>query len=47
VQRRGRPEHIDYQMNPAARVSSDRFVYEKALLDDWFRRIVGSRYGRN
>jgi len=35
--------NIDYQMNPAAGVSSDRFVYEKALLDDWFRRVVGSR----
>ena len=35
--------NIDYQMNPAARVSTDRYVYEKALLDDWFRRVIGSR----
>ena len=29
---------INYQMNPSARFSGDRYVYEKALLDDWFRR---------
>ncbi|WP_347264850.1 DUF3016 domain-containing protein [Nitrobacter sp.] len=29
---------INFEMNPSARLSSDRFVYEKALLDDWFRR---------
>lgn len=29
---------INYQMNPSARFSSDRYAYEKALLDDWFRR---------
>lgn len=28
---------INYDINPSARLSSDRFVYEKALLDDWFR----------
>lgn len=32
---------INYQMNPSARFASDRYGYEKALLDDWFRRIVG------
>jgi hypothetical protein len=32
---------INYQMNPSGRFSSDRYAYEKALLDDWFRRIVG------
>jgi hypothetical protein len=32
---------INYQMNPSARFSSDGYGYEKALLDDWFRRIVG------
>jgi hypothetical protein len=25
-------------MNVSARFSSDRYAYEKALLDDWFRR---------
>ena len=34
---------INYQMNPAARSSSDRLVYEKALLDDWFRRNFADR----
>ncbi len=33
---------INYQMNPAARFSSDRYVYEKALLDDWFRRAFST-----
>ncbi|QUS42388.1 DUF3016 domain-containing protein [Tardiphaga alba] len=28
---------MNYQMN--GRFGSDRFVYEKALLDDWFRRM--------
>jgi hypothetical protein len=28
-------------MNPSARLSGDRYAYEKALLDDWFRRVVG------
>ncbi|GAB1717475.1 MAG: hypothetical protein NTAFB05_25170 [Nitrobacter sp.] len=32
---------INYQMNPSARLSGDRYAYEKALLDDWFRRVVG------
>ena len=36
---------INYQMNPAARSSSDRLVYEKALLDDWFRRNFANRSG--
>jgi hypothetical protein len=37
---------INYQMNPSARFSSDRYVYEKALLDDWFRRLFStSRHG--
>ncbi len=31
---------INYQMNPSARFSGDRRVYEKALLDDWFRRMI-------
>lgn len=31
---------INYQMNPSAPFSSDRYGYEKALLDDWFRRVV-------
>ncbi len=30
---------INYQMNPSARFGGDRLVYEKALLDDWFRRM--------
>lgn len=30
----------NYLMNPSARFSGDRFVYEKALLDDWLRRIA-------
>lgn len=34
---------INYQMNPSARSSSDRLVYEKALLDDWFRRNFADR----
>jgi hypothetical protein len=34
---------MNYQMNPAARASSDRYGYEKALLADWFRRIAGLR----
>lgn len=37
---------INYQMNPSARFSGDRYVYEKALLDDWFRRIFSTgRHG--
>jgi hypothetical protein len=37
---------INYQMNPSARFSGDRYVYEKALLDDWFRRTFStSRHG--
>lgn len=27
---------INYEMNPAARFSVNQYVYEKALLDDWF-----------
>ncbi|OJU26468.1 MAG: hypothetical protein BGN91_01565 [Nitrobacter sp. 62-13] len=46
---KGKPTHsgeetltdINYQMNPSARLSSDRYAYEKALLDGWFRRVVG------
>ncbi len=34
---------INYQMNVPARLSSDRYAYEKALLDDWFRRNFASR----
>ena len=30
---------LNYQMNPSARFGGDRLVYEKALLDDWFRRM--------
>jgi hypothetical protein len=37
---------INYQMNPSARFSSDRYAYEKALLDDWFRRNFSNRDGR-
>jgi hypothetical protein len=29
---------MNFQMNPSARVSSDRYAYEKALLEDWFRQ---------
>ncbi len=32
---------INYQMNPSARLSSDRYTYEKTLLDDWFHHVVG------
>jgi hypothetical protein len=31
---------MNYLMNPSARFSGDRFVYEKALIDDWLRRIA-------
>ncbi|MGV6875002.1 DUF3016 domain-containing protein [Pseudochelatococcus sp. B33] len=35
---------VNYQSNPAARTSADRFVYEKALLESWFRkRFVGRK----
>jgi hypothetical protein len=38
---------INYQMNPSAHLSSDRYVYEKTLLDDWFRRTFpGRQIGR-
>lgn len=30
---------INYQMNPSARFGGGALVYEKALLDDWFRRM--------
>ena len=30
----------NYMMNPSARFSGDRFIYEKALLDDWLRKIA-------
>jgi hypothetical protein len=33
---------INYQMNPSARFSSDSYVFEKALLDDWFRRTFSN-----
>jgi hypothetical protein len=32
---------INYQMNTSARLSSDRYRYEKALLDHWFTRVTG------
>ena len=32
---------MNYLMNPSARFSGDRFVYEKALLADWLRKIAG------
>lgn len=32
---------INYQMNTSARLSSDRYGYEKALLDGWFTRVAG------
>ena len=32
---------MNYLMNPSARSSGDRFVYEKALLADWLRKIAG------
>jgi hypothetical protein len=31
---------VDYLANPYARSSGDRFIYEKALLDDWLRKIA-------
>lgn len=31
---------MNYLMNPSARFSGDRFVYEKALIDDWLRQIA-------
>ena len=31
---------MNYLMNPSARFSGDRFVYEKALLADWLRKIA-------
>lgn len=34
---------INYQMNPSARLSSDLYVYEKALLDGWFERTFSNR----
>ncbi len=34
---------INYQMNSSARFFGDPYVYEKALLDDWFRRTIASR----
>jgi len=34
---------IDYQMNVSARLSGGRYAYEKALLDDWFRRNFAAR----
>ncbi|WP_284266303.1 DUF3016 domain-containing protein [Bradyrhizobium iriomotense] len=33
---------MNYLMNSSGRLSG-RYGYEKALLDDWFRRIAGSR----
>ncbi len=32
---------MNYLMNPSARFSGDRYVYEKALLADWLRKIAG------
>ena len=32
---------INYQMNTSARLSSDRYRYENALLDNWFTRVAG------
>jgi hypothetical protein len=34
---------INYQMNPSARLSSDSYVYEKAVLDGWFERTFSTR----
>ncbi len=34
---------INYQMNASARLSGGRYAYEKALLDDWFRRNFADR----
>lgn len=31
---------VNYLMNPSARFSGDRYVYEKALLADWLRKIA-------
>ena len=31
---------VEYLANPYARSSGDRFIYEKALLDDWLRKIA-------
>ena len=31
---------MNYLMNPSARFSGDRFVYEKAPIDDWLRQIA-------
>ncbi len=31
---------MNYLMNPSARFSGDPFVYEKALLADWLRKIA-------
>lgn len=33
---------MNFQMNSSARVSSDRYAYEKALLDDWFRQTFAA-----
>ncbi|MCP3476235.1 DUF3016 domain-containing protein [Bradyrhizobium sp. CCGUVB1N3] len=33
---------MNYLMNPSGRLGG-RYGYEKALLDDWFRRVAGSR----
>lgn len=40
--RRGEDDITDmnYQMNLSARSSIDRYAYDKALLDDWFRRVI-------
>lgn len=35
---------LNYQMRPAARLSSDPLRYEKAMLDDWFRTRF-AKYG--
>jgi len=31
---------MNYLMNPSGRFSGDPFVYEKALLADWLRKIA-------
>jgi len=36
---------MNYQMNLSARSSSDRYAYDKALLEDWFRRVVALHGG--
>lgn len=39
--------NVDYLMNPAAPGSSDPLVYEKSLLEVWFRKRFAGRQGRS